>query len=84
MILNSSQVKTKTIKALKASTLTIAQAFIVFVLTWLEFKIMIYCTEGEHFNHYTSFYSLVKTKTIKACVMIKVLAFSAVDHDFEF
>jgi hypothetical protein len=34
---------------------------------------MIYRTEGEHFNH-----------TIKACVMVKVLTFRAVDHDFEF
>jgi hypothetical protein len=58
------------------------QAFIVFVLTWLEFRIMIYHTEGEHFNHYTCFYSLCFD--LKACVMVKVLAFSAVDHDFEF
>ena len=28
--------------------------------------------------------SQVKTKTIKACVTVKVLTFSAVDHDFEF
>ena len=28
--------------------------------------------------------SQVKTKTIKACVMVKVLAFRVVDHDFEF
>ena len=26
----------------------------------------------------------VKTKTIKACVMVKVLTFSAVDHVYEF
>ena len=28
--------------------------------------------------------SQVKTKTIKAFIMVKVLAFSAVDHDFQF